>query len=365
MIYSSLKRQSPHLNMQPIHLAIGIFDGVHQGHRALLRRMIENAGIHRYTAAVLTFHPHPKRVLNLPNAPRLIYPIHQRCHLLRTLGCEIICVQPFAEAFASMSPEMFFDDLRRRFSTLAAVYVGEDYRFGNRCCGNTQTLDMLCRSHGIGLHVCPNLNDGGEKISSTRIRKALSEQSIEVANRLLGVPYHCIGLVRTALHDGSFFLTQTISDSESLTTFSQLFDAQRLNKIVIKDDGKKASAGVMETVPPNQATLSTKWMQGCLPSKNLTDTDEFVPSFEKNLRTLSSVSKEATDKVSSTCSESMFFHTCCELKLKDGFYRCTLRNKHGQQALSACSANGRIRLLSPVNPVFQQGACVLSFEHDG
>lgn len=181
-------------------MAIGIFDGVHLGHRALLQRTIENARIRRENVAVLTFHPHPKRVLRLPNAPQLIYPIRHRCYLLRKSGCDAVSVQPFDEAFAAMTPEVFFDHLLRQFPTLIAVYVGEDYRFGSRCAGNKRTLEGLCRTHGIEFHVCSNLMNNGEKISSTRIRKTLREGVIDVANHLLGAPYHCIGLVQNHPH---------------------------------------------------------------------------------------------------------------------------------------------------------------------
>ena len=194
--------------MQAVHLAIGNFDGIHLGHRALLKQAVENAHIRREISVVLTFHPHPKRVLYLPNAPQLIYPIHHRCYLLRKSCCDAVCVQPFDEAFAVLAPEAFFDHLLRQFPTLTAVYVGEDYRFGRRCAGNTHTLEELCRRHEIELHVCPNLKDNGEKISSTRIRKALREGAIDVANKLLGAPYHCIGWVKNHPYDAYFSLTK-------------------------------------------------------------------------------------------------------------------------------------------------------------
>ena len=201
--------------MQAVHLAIGNFDGIHLGHQALLKRAIENARTHRQIAAVLTFHPHPKQVLKLPNAPRLIYPIHHRCYLFRKSGCDAVFVQPFDEAFAALTPEVFFEHLLQRFPRLTAVYVGEDYRFGNRCVGNTYTLERLCRRHGIELHVCPNLKDGGEKISSTRIRKALCEGSIDVANKLLGAPYHCIGWIQNHPYEGSSSLTKVTDEADN------------------------------------------------------------------------------------------------------------------------------------------------------
>ena len=189
-------------------MVIGIFDGVHLGHRALLKQTVENARTCRQMSVALTFHPHPKCVLKLPNAPQLIYPIHHRCYLLRKLGCNTVCVQPFDEAFAAMTPEAFFEHLLRRFTTLVAVHVGEDYRFGSCCAGDTHTLEALCRRHGIEFHICPNLKDNGGKISSTRIRKALYEGSTDVANHLLGTPYHCIGCVQNYPYEAYASLTR-------------------------------------------------------------------------------------------------------------------------------------------------------------
>lgn len=262
--------------MQAVRLVIGIFDGVHLGHRALLKQTVENARTCRQMSVALTFHPHPKRVLKFSNAPQLIYPIHHRCYLLRKSGCDAVCVQPFDEAFAALTPEAFFDHLLRQFPTLAAVYVGEDYRFGSCCAGNIHTLEELCRRHGIEFHVCLNLKDNGEKISSTRTRKALREGSIDVANRLLGVPYHCIGLVQNH---------------------------------------------------PNE--------------------------------TYSSLTK-ATDNAGKN-SKKLFFHTHNELKPKDDFYLCTLRNQYGQQTVDVRLEGGWIRFLSPIQPVLRRGG-VLSFE---
>jgi FAD synthase len=194
----------------------------------LLKQAVENAHIRREIAAVLTFHPHPKRILKLPNPPQLIYPIHHRCYLLRKSGCDAVHVQPFDEAFAAMTPEAFFEHLLRQFPTLAAVYVGEDYRFGRHCVGDTHTLEALCRRHGIELHICPNLKDNGEKISSTRIRKALREGSIDVANKLLGAPYHCIGWIQDYPNAACSSLTKTTdhagNGSENLifSTYNEL-----------------------------------------------------------------------------------------------------------------------------------------------
>ena len=186
--------------LQPLHLAIGVFDGVHNGHRYIIGEAIKNAQKTGAVSGALTFHPHPKRVLNLPDAPQLIYPIQQRYWLLKRLGCDYIFIKKFTEAWSQYMPERFFAYLKRLFPNLSSLYVGEDFRFGHKRCGDTETLEYLCKDDGhIQLHVFKHLNFKEERICSTRIRKVLKEGLVDEANKMLGTPYHCIGYVNKSL----------------------------------------------------------------------------------------------------------------------------------------------------------------------
>lgn len=336
-------------NMRPVHLAIGNFDGLHLGHRALLRKAVAEAREHQNVAAVLTFHPHPKRVLRLPNAPQLIYPIHHRCYLLRRLGFGKICVQPFDEAFAALTPEAFFDHLLRQFPTLPAVYVGEDYRFGSRCCGDVYTLEDLCRKHNITLYICPNLKEGGEKISSTRIRKALREGSIEVANHFLGTPYHCIGYVREECLNEADILPKGTADNDHTEG-----NEQRISGTIAHD--MRFQNGTV-TVPKCVDIREKSFSDGNVSAENSAN----ISSDEKKIHP--SVFPEMNR--AGEMRSGLFFHTHCELKLKNGFYRGTLSNRHGRQTLAVHMEDGRIRLLSDIMAILRYGAGVLSFERKG
>ena len=90
--------------IKPLHLAIGVFDGVHCGHRYLVGEAIKTAHAYQVWAGALTFHPHPKKVLQLPHAPELIYPIQQRYWILRKLGCDYVFVKKFTDAWSQSSP---------------------------------------------------------------------------------------------------------------------------------------------------------------------------------------------------------------------------------------------------------------------
>lgn len=184
--------------MKPLHLAIGIFDGVHKGHHYLIHSAVEDAQKAGVCSGALTFHPHPKQVLHRPDAPQLIYPIQHRYWLLKKLGCDFIFIKKFTELWSHSTPNYFFAYLKRIFPTLSHLYVGEDFHFGYKRMGDVQTLQILCQENAVQLHIVQSLKQNGEKICSTRIRKVLKEGLVSVANQLLYIPYHCIGYITPA-----------------------------------------------------------------------------------------------------------------------------------------------------------------------
>ena len=187
--------------MKPLHLAIGIFDGVHRGHRYLIHSAIQVAKANNGLSGALTFHPHPKKVLGLPNAPQLIYPIQQRYWLLKKFGCDYVFIKKFTEPWSQSSPDRFFSYLKRLFPNLAGLYVGEDFHFGHQRSGDVYTLQDLCKSDGnIKLNVFKHLHYTHERICSTRIRNCLQQGNISEANNMLGINYHYIGYISNFKH---------------------------------------------------------------------------------------------------------------------------------------------------------------------
>jgi len=181
--------------MKPLRLAIGIFDGVHKGHHYLLQSAIQAAKREKALSGTLTFHPHPKQVLQLPDTPKLIYPIQQRYWLLKQLGCDSVFIKKFTEPWSQSTPDQFFAYLMRLFPNLTHLYVGEDFRFGHKRLGTLDLLQKFCEKTAVQLHIIPHLKQDGEKICSTRIRKALENGLVSLANQLLHKPYHCIGYI--------------------------------------------------------------------------------------------------------------------------------------------------------------------------
>ena len=187
------------MNM-PLHLAIGIFDGVHRGHQYILQGALKAVKQWGGRVGVLTFHPHPKRVLGLPNAPQMIYPIQQRYWLLRRFGCQYVFVKKFSNDWSRFSPDRFFVFLKRFFPQLKTLHVGEDFHFGYQRQGDVDTLSELCRAdRSVQACIYPHLMENGHRICSTQIRDMLQSASIKIVNQLLGMPYHCIGFIKESI----------------------------------------------------------------------------------------------------------------------------------------------------------------------
>ena len=179
----------------PLHLAIGMFDGVHLGHRAVIEAAVQSARRSGGTAAVLTFSPHPSTLFR-PNQPtRLIMDATNKARVLHRLGMDAMITQPFTPEFAQVAAMDFLPWLRQRAPQLAAVYVGENFRFGQGRKGDIALLVAEGKKQGVTVFSAPRVNFDGEPISSTRIRALLEAGEVAAANALLGYSYFAEGPV--------------------------------------------------------------------------------------------------------------------------------------------------------------------------
>ncbi len=183
------------LSSRPLHLAIGIFDGVHLGHRAVVESAVSSARQCGGAAAVLTFDPHPSRLFRPESPTRLLLDAGRRAQRLLSLGVDAVITQPFTAEYASMEAEAFLPGLRRQLPTLAAVYVGENWRFGHGRRGDVAMLLASGQTAGVHVFSAPRVNLDGEPISSSRIRALLERGELARANSLLGYNYGCAGVV--------------------------------------------------------------------------------------------------------------------------------------------------------------------------
>jgi len=180
---------------RPLHLAIGMFDGVHLGHQAVIEPAVHSARRCAGLAGVLTFWPHPSALFRPAERTRMIMNPEMKAHVLRSLGVDIIVEQPFTPEFAGIPAPEFLPYLRERLPHLAAVYVGENWRFGAGRKGDVRLLTASAARLRVPVVSVPRILCNGEAISSTRIRDCLASGGIDEANLLLGYTYFAEGAV--------------------------------------------------------------------------------------------------------------------------------------------------------------------------
>lgn len=174
-------------------VTIGNFDGVHAGHRQLLRRVVELGREHNLKPVVLTFDPHPTRVVAPERAPRLLTTIEERIALIREQGVEEVVVLPFTTETARLSPEEFVERILASQLHARIVMVGDNFRFGHKQAGDIKTLSELGPRFGFQTHIVNAVNVRGQVVSSSAIRRLIEEGNAAMAGRLLDRPYSLAG----------------------------------------------------------------------------------------------------------------------------------------------------------------------------
>ncbi|HEX5538885.1 MAG TPA: bifunctional riboflavin kinase/FAD synthetase [Methylophilaceae bacterium] len=175
----------------PLALAIGNFDGMHLGHQALLRLLVETARARGLKAAVMTFEPHPREFFTPTRAPMRLASLREKLELFAEAGVEYAYICHFNQRFASISADDFLHVVLRDTLDVRAILVGEDFRFG---AGRTGSISDFAAA-GFELISLPQVELDGARVSSTAIREALSQGQLEKAGRLLGRPYSMSGKV--------------------------------------------------------------------------------------------------------------------------------------------------------------------------
>ena len=173
-----------------------MFDGVHLGHRAVIEAAVQSARRTGGVAAVLTFSPHPSALFRPENPTQMITDVPIKVVMLGQLGVEAVIAEPFTPEYAKIEAEDFLPHLRRHLPQLAAVYVGENWRFGRGRRGDVSLLIAEARRAGLTVFSAPRVNFDGEPISSTRIRGLLAAGDVGLANSLLGHTYAARGIIR-------------------------------------------------------------------------------------------------------------------------------------------------------------------------
>ena len=179
-------------------LAVGNFDGVHRGHAALI------AAAKRLgrPAIAVTFDPPPVALLHPPSIQPPLTTNEDRAALLHEAGADAVVMLRTDPGLLSLTPEAFFEDVVRHLFEAKAMAEGYNFRFGRQRIGDVETLRALCVQHGLALDVVPPVLDGGEPISSSRIRSALANGDVANAGRWLNRTYSICGIVEAGAKRG-------------------------------------------------------------------------------------------------------------------------------------------------------------------
>src|SRR5947207_6340118 len=181
----------------PLFLAIGVFDGVHLGHQAVISTSARHAQQVRGTPVVVTFDPHPAKVLRPNTAPHLLTATQHKIALIRDLGVAHLLVQHFDRQFAATPPEDFVRQLVTQAKPLREICVGHEWSFGKGRAGNLALLKQLGTTYHFDVVGVPAVTVNGEVVSSTTIRRAIADGDLIKATQMLGREYTILGTVKT------------------------------------------------------------------------------------------------------------------------------------------------------------------------
>ena len=190
-----LHRTIPALANASRVLAIGNFDGLHLGHRALLERLTAHARQLGLPAAVMTFEPHPRELFTPEQAPARLTSLREKLALLEGCGVEETYVLHFSRKLAGLTAEDFIETVLVRGLAVRHLIIGDDFRFGKGRAGDFGMLQAAGQRHGFGVEAMHTIEIGNERVSSSAVRDALGAGDLEHAARLLGRPYNISGRV--------------------------------------------------------------------------------------------------------------------------------------------------------------------------
>ena len=194
-VYKSIENYK---SLKESFLTIGTFDGVHLGHQAIIKRLVNNAHSENAQAVVLTFFPHPRSVIQNEKSLSLIDSMKEKENLLELLGVDILIIHPFTLEFSNLNAKKFTRDILVNSLNVSKLFIGYDHRFGKNRTASVSDLISFGQTYGFDVEVIPAQDIDAISVSSTKIRKALSEGDIKRVSEYLGRDYILEGVV---VHD--------------------------------------------------------------------------------------------------------------------------------------------------------------------
>ena len=249
-------RRAPSKFDTPVALTIGNFDGVHLGHQAMLDRLCAAARELALPAAVMTFEPHPRELFTPDTAPTRLTSLREKLDCLKRRNIDRVYVSRFNQAFASIAPNAFIEQLLVKNLGVRWLLVGDDFRFGARRGGDYGLLAQMAKRYKFQLEAMHSIEVAGERVSSTAVRVALAQGDFTHAEKLLGRPYSMSGRVMHGEKLGRKlgFPTANIALKRRRAPLAGIF-AVKLHGINATPLPAVASLGVRPTVMTNAAPM--------------------------------------------------------------------------------------------------------------
>ena len=195
----------------PTLLSVGNFDGVHRAHTCVLKEIIARARQNGGKAVAVTFEPHPIRILRPDSGLKLITPTPEKLRLLEATGLDAVMLLPFTRDLSLMTPHQFAHDILKKRLHACEVHEGYNFRFGHKAAGDVSLLAELGRELGFEVKTYAEMQLRGESVSSSHIRKLLSQGRVSRARHLLGRPFAILSTPGRGRGYGSKYTVPTIN----------------------------------------------------------------------------------------------------------------------------------------------------------
>src|SRR5579872_68167 len=195
----------------PTIISIGNFDGVHAGHRQVVQQIVKLGKERSLKSLVLTFEPHPVRVLRPDSTLKLLTPTPEKLRLLSELGLDAVLVLPFTPELCEMPPREFARNILQQGVHAREIHEGYNFRFGHKAAGDVNALAALGREMGFEVVVYPEMKIRNQSVSSSHIRSLLLEGRVRRARHLLGRPFSILGTASAGRGYGSKYTVPTIN----------------------------------------------------------------------------------------------------------------------------------------------------------
>jgi riboflavin kinase/FMN adenylyltransferase len=216
-------------------LTVGNFDGVHLGHQAIFRMLVERAKKKKGTSIVFTFEPHPLRVIAPERAPKLLTTFKDKVNLIRTFDIDVLICANFTKEFANMEAEYFVKNILLNIIGVKEIFVGSNYFFGKGRKGSSSLLKELGEKYGFKTTIVPEVKINNVILSSSKIRTLVAKGRVEEVVELLGRHYSIEGVVIEGAKRGKKLFN---IPTANIAAFNELLPRDGVYAVTIDFSGK-------------------------------------------------------------------------------------------------------------------------------